>query len=281
MPELARRAWAAEDRRGASRVDVPQQEVDQGGDGRFELRFRPRHIAEDRNATLSLSANIAIAQALLTHQTGLFRVMDGPDERAIKRLRNTARAYGLSWPAQASLAQFQRMLNPHDPKQAAFGAAVHRAGTGARYDMYEAGVTPWHVAVAATYAHATAPLRRLADRYVVNATLAIANGQPVPAEMTDAFARLPKVMARADALGGRIERAAVDLAEVALLQGREGETFPAIITDMDERGARIQLRDLPVVARIAAPDTMPGDALNVRLDEADIGHRLARFSVIA
>ena len=35
---------------------------------------------------------------------------------------------------------------------------------------------PWHAAMSATYAHATAPLRRLADRYVVRATLAIANG---------------------------------------------------------------------------------------------------------
>jgi exoribonuclease R len=42
------------------------------------------------------------------------------------------------------------------------------------------GIVPWHAAMAATYAHATAPLRRLADRYVVRAALAIANGRSVP-----------------------------------------------------------------------------------------------------
>ncbi|MBT2186430.1 RNB domain-containing ribonuclease [Sphingobium nicotianae] len=280
LPEFARRACIAEDKRGAARVDVPQQEVVRGADGYFHLRFRPRAIAEDRNAMLSLSTNIAIGQVLLAHHTGLFRTMDAPDERVVKRLRNTARAYGLSWPAQASLAQFQRTLDPNKPREAAFGAAVHRAGNGARYDSYQAGVIPWHVAVAATYAHATAPLRRLADRYVVDATLAIANGRPVPDETAAAFARLSKIMARADALGGRIDRAAIDLAEVALLQGREGETFPAIITDIDERGARIQLRAMPVVSRIDAPGKMPGDAVTVRLDATDLAHRTSQFSVV-
>jgi exoribonuclease R len=277
--DYARRAWAAEDRRGAARVDVPQQEVEQDADGRFALRFRPRRESEDRNATLSLSANIAIAEAMLRHGTGLFRVMAGPDARAEQRLRNTARAYGLVWPRDATLAQFQRRLDPNMPRQAAFGMAVHRAGSGARYEPWQEGVIPWHAAVAATYAHATAPLRRLADRYVVSATLAIANGAAVPAEVEAAFDRLPKVMARADSLGGRIDRAVVDLAETIMLHGREGERFPAIVTDMDERGARIQLRDLPVVARIETAGLMPGEALTVRLTEVDVPHRTMRFSV--
>ena len=95
--------------------------------------------------------------------------------------------------------------------------------------------------MAATYAHATAPLRRLADRYVVEAALAVANGRPVPEAAQAAFERLPKVMAKADALGGQISRAVIDLAEAVALQGREGETFDAVVTDIDQRGARIQI----------------------------------------
>jgi exoribonuclease R len=277
FPELAKRVWAAENQRGAARLDVPQQEVEQGPEGRYELRFRPRRLAEDRNATLSLACNLAIAQLLLAHRTGLFRVMAGPDARAEQRLRNTARAYGLTWPREATLAQFQRMLDPNVPLQAAFGQAVHRAGTGAAYAAYEPDLLPWHAAVAAPYAHATAPLRRLADRYVVTAALALANGRDVPASVTEAFAALPKVMARADAIGGRIERAVVDLAEAALLQGREGERFAALVTDVDERGARIQLRDLPVVTRLAVDGLLPGNVLNVRLTETDLRARTARF----
>ena len=131
--------------------------------------------------------------------------------------------------------------------------------------------------MAATYAHATAPLRRLADRYVVGAALAIANGLPVPEMVEAAFAKLPKVMARADALSGQIERAVIDLAEAAMLKGREGEQFAAMVTDVDERGVRMQLCDLPVVARIVAHHVAPGDGLAVQLVSADPRTRKIEF----
>jgi exoribonuclease R len=135
--------------------------------------------------------------------------------------------------------------------------------------------------MAATYAHATAPLRRLADRYVVRAALAIANGQPVPDVVAEAFVKLPPVMARADVLGGQIERAVVDLAEAVMLQGCEGRAFPAIVTDIDERGARMQLRDQPVVARVDAHGVEPGDAISVRLVATDPDRRMINFQRVA
>lgn len=279
--ELSDRIQAADDRRGASRVDPPEQEVRQAASGDFELAYRPRLLSEDRNAAMSLACNLAVADALLAHHTGLFRVMAPPDEHAIRRLRFTARAFGLTWPDAETLGQFQKSLSANDPRQAAFMLAARRAGAGASYAPYQAGVVPWHVAMAATYAHATAPLRRLADRYVVRAALAIANGGDVPDAVTQAFAKLPPVMAHADALGGQIERAVVDLAEAVMLQGCSGRIFPAIVTDTDERGARIQLRDQPVVARVAANAVQPGDAITVRLVSADPEKRLIQFERVA
>ncbi|MGY4396269.1 exoribonuclease R [Sphingomonas sp. UYAg733] len=278
--ELSNRIQGAEDRRGASRVDPPEQEVAGTGDGTYDLRFRPRLVSEARNAALSLATNLAIADILQAHHTGLFRVMAAPDDRAIKRLRLTAAAYGLAWPADATLTEFQRTLNPADAKQAAFMLAIRRAGEGASYVPYRNGLVPWHAAMAATYAHATAPLRRLADRYVVRATLAIANGQPVPEVVTEAFTRLPKVMARADAMSGQIDRAVIDLAEAVMLSGRVSEIFPAIVTDVDDRGARIQLRDLPVVSRVATKGLAPGDAVGVRLVAMDIERRAIGFEAV-
>ncbi|AQR73681.1 RNB domain-containing ribonuclease [Sphingomonas sp. LM7] len=267
--ELTLRLQAAEARRGAARVDPPAQEVDAHEDGRFALVFRPRLVSEERNAALSLAANMAIADVLRAHQTGLFRVMAEPDDHAVARLRQTAAAFGLDWLAMAPLAQFEATLDSADPKQAAFMLAVRRAGQGASYAAFQPGVVPWHAAVAASYAHATAPLRRLADRYVIRATLAVANGLPVPAVVTEAFEKLPAVMARADAIGGQIDRAVIDLAEAVMLRGREGDVFPAIVTDADDRGARIQLCDLPIVARLAMRCASPGDAVRVRLTTAD------------
>jgi exoribonuclease R len=276
--EFARRIEAAEERRGAARVDPPEQEVVALGTGRYELLFRPKLQSEQRNAALSLAANMAIADALLAHRTGLFRVMGAPDKRAIRRLRFTAKALSVDWPANMSLEDFERTLEQGDPKQAAFMLAVRRAGPSASYTPYVEGVVPWHAAMAATYAHATAPLRRLADRYVVQAALAVANGRPVPDAVTQAFAKLPDVMARADARGGQVQRAAIDLAETVMLHGREGRTFPAVVTDIDERGARMQLCKLPVVARVVAEGARPGDELMVKLVSADAERRELRFT---
>jgi exoribonuclease R len=276
--ELARRIHAAEARRGAARVNPPAQELAAIGDGRFELLFRPPLESEVRNAALSLATNLAVADLLQANRTGLFRVMAEPDERAVARLRHTARGLGLEWPDEALLPEFERSLDPADPRQATLMLAIQRAGQGASYLPFRDGETPWHSAVAATYAHATAPLRRLADRYVVRAALAIANGRPVPAPVADAFERLPAVMARAGAVGSRIERAAVDLAEAVLLRGREGESFEAVATEADGRSVRIQLCDLPVAARLSAEGVAAGDRLPVRLVEADPDLRTVTFA---
>ncbi len=279
--ELAERVRAAEARRGASRVDPPEQEVARLDDGRLQLRFRPRTQAEDQNAALSLATNLAIAQVLLAHRTGLFRVMPEPDARAVGRLRQTARAFGLEWPEMASLAQYELTLDPGEAKQAAFMMAIRRASTAASYVPYTPGEIPWHAAMAATYAHATAPLRRLADRYVVDTVLAIANGRPAPTAATLAFAKLPKVMARADNQAGQIERVVIDMAEAAMLRGQIGEAFEAVVTDIDERGARMQLCELPVVARVTAHKVEVGERLVVRLTAADPAQGTAQFERVA
>ncbi len=275
--EIARRMAAAEERRGASRVDPPEQEVEQLADGTFQLAFRPLLQSERDNAALSLAANMAIADAMLAHRTGLFRVMAPPDASKVQRLRNAAQALGLSWPASTSLADYQRTLDPGNRQQAALMLEIRRAGSGASYQPYEEGVVPWHEAMAATYAHATAPLRRLADRYVVRCVLAIANGQPVPHAVTEAFARLPKVMGRAGARASQINHAAIDLAEAVMLKGREGETFKAVVTDAGDQRVRVQLSDMPVVANVRASGPKQGDGLTLKLISADPGQRLVVF----
>ena len=278
--ELETRIAAAEARRGASRSDPPEQEVTEH-DGHFDLSLSPQNPAEQRNAALSLADNLAVADLMLKHHTGLFRVMPEPEGWALKRLRNTAKALGIDWPKGREAPEMEKTLDPADKNQAALLLAIRHASPGASYAPFAEGVVPWHAAMAATYAHATAPLRRLADRYVVMACLAVANGRPVPPAIIDAFTRLPKVMARADALGGNIQRAVIDLAEAVILKDRIGETFDAVVTDVDQRGPRIQLSGLPVVSRLKDANVASGDAIEVRLDLADPVARKLAFSVVA
>ena len=218
-----------------------------------------------------------MADLLASHGTGLFRVMAEPEEGAVRRLRYSAAAFGISWPRDLPLRDFEQGLDARDPAQAALMMAIRRSGGGADYLPWRPGSRPWHSAMAATYAHATAPLRRLADRYVVTTCLALANGRPVPVPAREAIERLPGVMARAEALSGQIERAVVDLAETVMLQDRVGEIFEAVATDADERGARLQLCSLPVVARVRTDGVRPGDRIRVKLIKADPDKRTLAF----
>jgi exoribonuclease R len=277
--ELTRRVEAAELARGAARVEPPEQEVVKDENGCFRLQLRPQSWAEQKNAALSLATNLAVADVLLKARTGLFRTMAEPQEWAVRRLRHTAKALGISWPKAEELQTLERRLDPAAPADAAMMMAIRRASQSAGYEPFHDGVTPWHAAVAAPYAHVTAPLRRLADRYVVEATLAVSNGQPVPDAAQAAFEKLPDVMQKADALSGQIARAVIDLAEAVTLEDREGQTFAAVVTDIDQRGARIQLGDPPVVARLKADGLKPGDEIMVTLNKSDPADRRVEFSI--
>jgi exoribonuclease R len=284
LPEFAARIVGAEDRRGASRIEFPEQEVDPDPDtpGGFLLKIRPRADSEDHNATMSLAANLAVAATMAAGSTGLFRVMEDPDQREVRSLRHTARRFGLDWPADMSLDKFQRSLRTDDPKAAAFILSARRASGGASYAPFTAGVAPWHSAIAATYAHATAPLRRLADRYVLRAVCALSAGEALPADLTKAFAELPDAMDRAEAIASKVDKATIDLVEAVVLSSHIGEVFNATVLDVDERdGARIQLEHPAVVARVAAKRIEPGDEIRVRLDAAEPEGRKVAFSRIS
>ncbi|HRE02996.1 MAG TPA: RNB domain-containing ribonuclease, partial [Ilumatobacteraceae bacterium] len=276
--EFVSRAMLAEERRGASRVETPEQEIEPDGHGGYHLAFRPRLASEVANASLSLSTNLAVATLLRSHHTGLFRVMAEPDERAIRRLRHTARGLGLVWPPDLSLRAFELTLTDAQAADvAAFQMAVRRSTGGAVYQPFVEGVVPWHAAVAASYVHATAPLRRLADRYVVEAALAIAAGDAVPEPVEAAFATLPEVMRTTEGRAAQVDRAAIDLIEAVVLHGREGAIFDAVVTDADERGARVQLLDPAVIARVNTQRVEMGEVIRVRLVEADPQARQVRF----
>ena len=235
---------------------------------------------EQDNAALSLADNLAVADALFAHHTGLFRVMGEPDDWSIRRLRHSANAFGIELPKSMGLEERQRLLNPNDPKQAAFMLAIRRTGAHASYAPFKAGERPWHSAMRATYVHATAPLRRLADRYVTEAALAVANGKAVP-DWSAAFDKLPDVMNRSDSKAGQVDAAVLELAEAVELQGRVGETFEGTITDYDrKRGSRIQIHDPAIITRVPIADHQIGESVELRLEEADPARRLTRFASV-
>jgi exoribonuclease R len=203
------------------------------------------------------------------------------DARRHRRLKHSARAFGLDWPEGVSLDAFERSLPRDDPRTSAFLIAVRRAAGGASYAPFDPDERPWHSAVAATYAQATAPLRRLQDRYVIEATLAIVNGRPVADEVAAAFEALPVAMAAADGRANRAERLALDLAEAVCLAGHEGDIFDAVVVDEGEWGVEVQIARPAVLTRITARGVDPGDDLRVRLVAVDVERRDIRFERVS
>jgi exoribonuclease R len=195
--------------------------------------------------------------------------MPDVDAGKIRRLRHSARAFGLVWPDDASLAEFERSLPRGDPRTSAFLIAVRRASGGASYEPFDPSHRPWHAAMAAAYAQATAPLRRLQDRYVIEAMLAVAARRSVPDEIAAAFDELPAAMSRGEQRANQAERRALDLAESVVLSGCVGEIFDAVVVDEGERGVVIQVADPAVMARVDARRVDPGDEIRVRLVRAD------------
>jgi exoribonuclease R len=139
-----------------------------------------------------------------------------------------------------------------------------------------------HGGVGAPYAHVTAPLRRLADRYATEISLSLYAGSAIPEWAAQALPRLPKAMSATDRLAGAADRGAIDLAEAVLLQGRVGEVFEAAVLDRDEAngkrpaGGTIAL-DEPAVRAKCVGDLPLGQRIRVRLTAADPASRAVGF----
>jgi exoribonuclease R len=294
LREFARRIAKAESGRNAMRADLPEQELNQLPNGHFELQLRSLLESENVNAALSLAANLAVGDYLANAGVGLFRVMDTPDDAALSSLRRLARALRLDWSPDLSLGAFQRSLDVTKPTHRAFLVSARRAGGGASYATLGCGDEtaaplvngrPFHGAIAGTYAHATAPLRRLADRYVLEllCTLFADGLAGITQSDRDRLASLPAIMRRSAALAGDVERAAVDLAETVLLHDRVTETFIATVLESSDSGAVIQLLDPPVRARLPRSaikhGAKAGAEVTVRLVRVDVAERSLKFEV--
>jgi exoribonuclease R len=126
-----------------------------------------------------------------------------------------------------------------------------------------------HAAVASAYAHVTAPLRRLVDRYGTECCLAIAAGEPVPQWVIDALPALPDEMKKADTRARALERAQVDLVEAVLLADHVGERYSAIVVDQKRDYVNVQLHWPAVRARVADPSLALGTRVTLELTAAD------------
>ncbi|MDX3538197.1 RNB domain-containing ribonuclease [Streptomyces sp. MB09-01] len=285
LEDVGRLREALEQERGGISLNVPEQEVVEH-DGTYSLAYRAPLPADGWNAQISLMTGMAAADLMLATGTGVLRTLPSAPDGAVGKLRRAAKALRIDWPHHVPYAELVRSLDPHRPAHAAFLQECTALLRGAGYTVFTGGETPdpaIHSAVAAPYAHCTAPLRRLADRYAGELCVAAVAGAEPPQWAVAALDALPQEMAQGTRLANRVERESVDLVEAAVLKDRVGETFEATVIDVDDREplvGTVHLEDPAVVGRVEST-TRPlplGDRIRVRLTQADPGSAKALFA---
>ncbi|MHB1288727.1 RNB domain-containing ribonuclease [Georgenia sp.] len=311
LPELLRTVGRLrQDReraRGGVSLDIPEQRVEQNSHG-FVLTYRATLPVEGWNAQLSLLTGIAAARVMRAAGVGILRTLPDADPRDLERLRRSAVALGVPWPDDTPYGEMLRTLDSTVPAHAAFlneattlfrGAGYLPFGVGgAADDATGNGSAPTsrHSAIAAEYAHVTAPLRRLVDRYGLAVCLAHCTGRPVPGWVLDALRTLPATMARTTQRANSYERGAVNALEALVLEGRVGEVFEGVLVEVDGRernggaaaaddGTPATQRGIVVLGEPAVEGTVEGTGLplgeriRVRLTEVDVARRRVRFAL--
>lgn len=250
LKEIGEKRIALEQERGGATLPMPEQEVEVQPDGTYRLTLRPMLPSEDWNAQISLLTGIAAAGLMISAKIGVLRTMPEPEESTIQRFRSVVRGAGVEWPKGDDYGDLLRSLDREDPLHLAL---IHEATglfRGASYSAFD-GELPELLeqsAIGAPYAHVTAPLRRLVDRFGLAACAAISAGQEVPAWVREALPELPDLMSASDRRAAAVERASTDAVEAAALADEVGSEHPAVVVDTGEgrdgKGDRVDVQFL-------------------------------------
>lgn len=270
---------AAARARGAIELGLPEQEVVCDDDGTWTVVLRPDLPVEQWNAQVSLATGRAAAWLMLEAGVGLLRTVPTPDPATFPRLRAVARNLGIDWPEGTHPGTVLAEVDTTTAEGAAFADTAAELLRGAAYTPVAGPppADPGHAGVGSPYAHVTAPLRRLVDRFGTEVCLAVAADRPVATWATEALAELPDLMADGDRRAKALDRAVVDATEAFVLAHRVGDTFDAAVIETGERHGTVVLADPPVRARCDGRGLPLGETIGVRCAEADVATRTVRF----
>jgi exoribonuclease R len=270
LREVGEKRVTLEQARGGASLSMPDTEVEPRGSAYELVRRQPLQV-ENWNAQISLMTGMAAAELMLTAGVGILRTMPPADEGSTTKFRRQTAALGHPWPETQLYGDYLRSIDTAEPKQLAI---MHAAGSlfrGAGYTAFD-GARPEHTiqaAVGAPYAHATAPLRRLVDRFVLTLCEALAAGDPVPGWVREALPTLPTIMAKASNLSGELDRRALDTVEAAVLEPNIGQIFDGTVLSAGQNEGMVQITTPPVVAKCTGQLAV-GSRISVRLVTADV-----------
>ena len=304
LAEIGRLRLEREAARGGISMTTPEQVIEvteaagpagesesaevPGPDG-YRLAYRVSEPAEQYNAQISLLTGMCAARIMVECGVGILRTLPPARPEDYARLRRVAAALGIDWPAAQPYPELVRGLDHAVPAHAAFMDQAMSLFRGSGYLAFGAGgigvpaddeasdtEEAVHSAIAARYAHVTAPLRRLVDRYGEEVCIAACAGAPVPEWVLRSLPDLPGVMEQTGKRARAIGRGAMTALEALVLRGHEGEVFDGVITSERDGRGELVLAEPAVVTEIRAgkgasdDGRLPvGERVRVRLLSAD------------
>jgi exoribonuclease R len=276
LAEIGGLRQAREVERGGVSLNLPAQEIVEQ-DGSYRLAFDRSLPVESWNAQISLLTGMVAGRTMLDAGVGVLRTLPPPNDETLGRLRRSAGALGLDWADTLPYPEFVRTVAPDSPATNAFLIQAARSFRGAGYVGFN-GERPQyfrHGAISSVYAHVTAPLRRLVDRFGNEILLALHAGAEPPAWAVEALDELPSLMGKARQAESSLERALLDMAEALVLEHRIGDVFDAAVVDINHRRNRavIQIADPAIVDEIPAADHHLGGSVKVRVERVDTAAR--------
>lgn len=228
----ARSALALE--RGAIELSLPSQQIVQLADGTWTVRNEARTQVDDWNAQCSLATGHVAATIMLRGGTGILRTLNAATPETEAEFRTACAAIGMPWPEGTAAGEWLASLPRGDARTLAVHTAATRLLRGAGYLAFTGTLPPEnersHAGVADLYAHATAPLRRLADRFANECCLAIEAGRPIDPALAAALPEVAKRMEETSRTAAAVEREALSKGEALALATRVGEEFEVAVT---------------------------------------------------
>ncbi|WP_312171529.1 RNB domain-containing ribonuclease [Microbacterium sp.] len=281
LPEIGALRIEQEKLRGGASLNLPDEEVVRHSDGTYEIERRHPLPVEEWNAQLSLMTGMAAASLMIDAGVGILRTMPQPDEKSFEAFRHQTEALGRPW-TTGRYGEYLRRLDRADPMTLPVLEAAASLFRGAGYVTFD-GAVPSEIeqaAIAAPYAHATAPLRRLVDRWSLAICLAASEGREVPGWVRESLDDLPALMQESGQRASKLDSATINCVEAALLTPLVGATVDATVIEVRGERGTIQLADPAVTASAPIPaDTVPGAVVPLQVVRADIARGEIEFSV--
>lgn len=280
LPRLGSLRRASSLRRKAVNLSLPDTRVHRLDDGKFELILEPRNQAMDDNSEVSLMAGMVAGAMMAEWGHGYLRTLHPAPEEALEAFATELASLGLTFDPRSEVGVFLASVDP----TTVTGMAVHKEAAkllrGADYLFLDTKPAVIHAGVGGMYAHVTAPLRRLVDRYATEYCLARAEGRAPESWAREDAEAVIDTMRHTSQHANTVDNACIRLTEATVLQPWVGTTFDALVlkTNEEKNTAKIMLSQPPIISTDLVGSPAEGDTTPVTLVTADPAEREIAFA---